>query len=67
MVRKFFPGDDPLGRNKKKADSKGNLGLTGGSTGKKKLFGMSASSFIEKKMAAAQAKKDEKENESEEK
>lgn len=66
MARKFFPGDDPLGRQQKKSDSKGNLGLTGGSTGKKKLFGMNASSFIEKKMAESQAKQDEKEKEPEE-
>ena len=54
MVRKFFYGEDPLGKKAKKPTG------TGAASGQKKLFGMNASAFIQKKMAEQQAKEDDK-------
>lgn len=54
MVKKFFYGDDPLGKREKKS-----AGSAEGS-GKKKVFGLNASAFIQRKMAEQQAKADEK-------
>lgn len=55
MVKKFFFGDDPLGKREKKS-----AGPADG-TGRKKVFGLNASAFIQRKMAEQQAKADEKE------
>ncbi len=55
MVKKFFFGDDPLGKREKKSASS-----TDGA-GRKKVFGLNASAFIQRKMAEQQAKADEKE------
>lgn len=55
MVKKFFYGDDPLGKREKKS-----AGSAEGA-GKKKMFGLNASAFIQRKMAEQQAKADEKE------
>lgn len=54
MVKKFFYGDDPLGKRDKKSAGSAEGG------GKKKVFGLNASAFIQKKMAEQQAKADEK-------
>ncbi len=54
MVKKFFFGDDPLGKREKKSASS-----TDG-VGRKKVFGLNASAFIQRKMAEQQAKADEK-------
>lgn len=55
MVKKFFFGDDPLGKREKKSASSTDA------TGRKKVFGLNASAFIQRKMAEQQAKADEKE------
>lgn len=55
MVKKFFYGDDPLGKREKKS-----AGSAEGA-GRKKVFGMNAAAFIQKKMAEQQAKADDKE------
>lgn len=54
MVKKFFHGDDPAGKRDKKSATP-----TDGA-GRKKLFGMNASAFIQKKMAEQQAKEKDK-------
>ena len=54
MVKKFFYGDDPLGKRDKKSASS-----TEGAA-KRKVFGLNASAFIQRKMAEQQAKADEK-------
>lgn len=54
MARKFFYGDDPLGKKSKKS-----TGASEG-TGRKKVFGVNASAFIQKKMAEQQAKESDK-------
>lgn len=53
MVKKFFFGDDPMG---KRADKKS----TGDASGRKKVFGLNASAFIQRKMAEQQAKEENK-------
>lgn len=53
MARKFFYGDDPLGKKSKKSTGAGD-------GGRKKVFGLNASAFIQKKMAEQQAKDSEK-------
>ena len=53
MVKKFFFGDDPLGKRDKKS-------TTAGDAGRKKVFGLNASAFIQRKMAEQQAKEDQK-------
>lgn len=55
MARKFFYGEDPLGKKAKK-----QTGSSASPAGRKKLFGMNASDFIQKKMAEQQAKDEEK-------
>lgn len=52
MVKKFFFGDDPLGKRDKKSAS------TGEAAGRKKVFGLNASAFIQRKMAEQQAKEE---------
>lgn len=54
MVKKFFYGDDPLGKREKKS-----AGSADGA-GRKKVFGLNASAFIQRKMAEQQAKADDK-------
>lgn len=54
MVKKFFYGDDPMGKRDKKS------GGSADGAGRKKVFGLNASAFIQKKMAEQQAKADEK-------
>lgn len=56
MVKKFFYGDDPLGKKSKKSAG------TGDGAGRKKVFGLNASAFIQKKMAEQQAKDSEKDD-----
>lgn len=56
MVRKFFYGDDPLGKKSKKAA--GAVSTEG--AGRKKVFALNASAFIQKKMAEQQAKDSKK-------
>lgn len=53
MARKFFYGDDPLGKKSKKSTGAGD-------GARKKVFGLNASAFIQKKMAEQQAKDSEK-------
>ena len=55
MVKKFFYGDDPLGKREKKS-----AGSADG-TARKKVFGLNASAFIQRKMAEQQAEADGKE------
>ena len=55
MVKKFFYGDDPLGKREKKS-----AGSADGA-GRKKVFGLNASAFIQRKMAEQQTKADETE------
>jgi|GEM_PF-842912 len=52
MVKKFFYGDDPLGKREKKSASS----IQG--VPKRKVFGLNASEFIQRKMAEQQAKSD---------
>ena len=54
MVKKFFFGDDPLGKREKKSAAASD------GAGRKKVFGLNASAFIQRKMAEQLAKADEK-------
>ena len=53
MVKKVFFGDDPAGKRDKKP------AVSADAAGRKKVFGLNASAFIQKKMAEQQAKADE--------
>lgn len=54
MVKKFFFGDDPMGKRDKKSTAAGDA------SGRKKVFGLNASAFIQRKMAEQQAKEENK-------
>lgn len=54
MGKKVFFGDDPLGKREKKSPASAD------GAGRKKVFGLNASAFIQRKMAEQQAKEDEK-------
>ena len=55
MVKKFFFGDDPMGKRDKKSATAGDA-----SGRKKNVFGLNASAFIQRKMAEQQAKEENK-------